>query len=136
MTGAWGRGGRTLLGAALAGLLLGASACDEGRGPGTLRLDVSAPVALGGVVVELRGKGIEGVDDLPGGWVEGYAFTDAAGEPGYRIVAVLSAPGRFDLGVRVSDLDARLPTVQVLEASGADDRPVQPLGGVGAALRR
>ncbi|HSG47088.1 MAG TPA: hypothetical protein VLA43_04640 [Longimicrobiales bacterium] len=130
------RHGRRLLGALLAGILLGVPGCDDGRGPGTLRLEISAPVALGGVVVELRGRGIEGVDDLPGGWVEGYAFTDAAGAPGYRVVAVLSAPGRFDLGVRVADLDARLPSVQVLEASGADDQLLQALGSVGAALRR
>lgn len=136
MTGLWRRSRRRALGTALAGLLAAASGCDDGRGPGTLRLEISAPVALGGVVVELRGKGIEGVDDLPGGWVEGHAFTDAAGAPGYRIVAVLPTPGRFDLGVRVADLDARLPTVQVLEAAGADDRPIQPLGSVGAALRR
>lgn len=126
---------RVLAGLALA-VLLAAGGCDKDRGAGTLTLSVSADVPLGGVVVELRGRGIEGVDPLPGGWVEGHAFTDASGDPGYRIVAVLEAPGELRLGVRVADLDRRLPAAAILEASGADDRPVQPLGSVEVTLRR
>lgn len=117
-------------------LVLGVSACEKDRGPGTLELEVSAAVPLGAVLLELRGKGIEGVDPISGGWIEGHPFTDAGGAEGYRIVAVLQAPGGFRIGVRVADLDDRLPRVDVVEASGAYDQPVQPVGSVEAKIRR
>lgn len=117
-------------------LLLGAGGCDGDRGPGTVRLRVAGEVPLGAVVVELVGKGIEGVDPIPDGWVEGAPVQEGTGNRAYRIVAVLQEPGMVDVGVRMADLDDPLPRVTVVEAADGFDRLLTAPGSVTAVLRR
>jgi hypothetical protein len=117
-------------------VLVAAAGCDQERGPGTIQVQIAADVPLGAVVVELTGKGVEGVEPLPGGWVEGSVVQGGGGTPAYRIVAVLQTPGEMDIRVRVADLDAALPRARVVQASGADDLLLDALGVVRAEVRR
>lgn len=115
---------------------LGVAACDEDRGPGTVRLQVSSDVPLGAVLVELTGSGIEGVETPPGAWVELSAVQGGSGGDVHRLLVILEAPGSMDVELRVADLDDPLPRVRVVQASGADDRLLPGTGGVRANVRR
>lgn len=101
-----------------------------------MRLSVSADAPLGAVVVELTGSGIQGVDELPGAWVEMSPVNGAPGGDVHRLVIVLQEPGAVELGIQVADLDHRLPEARVVQASGADDRLLAGSAAVRADVRR
>lgn len=122
-----------LLAAAL--LLVGAVACDDDQGPGTIRVEISGPIPLGAVAVELVGGSPEGVRPLADGWVEGQALT-SGGAGAYRIVAIQTTPGPVLLEVEVADLDDPLPQVTILEAVDAQDRLVVLTGSLEVTVRR
>lgn len=112
-----------------------AASCDE-DGPGTIAIDVTSAVPLGAVALELRGAAFEGVTAAGAGWLEWKVFQDGTSTPGLRIVAVAETPGSFAIRVRVRDIGAPIPLVQLLAASDASDLEIAPLQGITVVARR
>lgn len=104
----------TLAAAALVG-------CDSGpAGPGTLTIEVSAPVQVGAVQIRVTGEGITAVNGLGGGEVASRIVP--GGQPpaeSWRIVAFAPKGGPIRIGVDVESTDAVLETV-ALDAAGLD----------------
>lgn len=127
----WGR-----VAALLALLPLAAACSDDGpSGAGTVTLTVEAGQPLGGAVLDLRGGTVESVEPLSSGWAILEPLPGQGSEVAHRLLVVQEQAGVLTAKLRVTDRE-RLPSVTVLQASGADDRPLAALGGVEARIRR
>ncbi|HSM03518.1 MAG TPA: hypothetical protein VK858_02805 [Longimicrobiales bacterium] len=103
----------------LPGVLAACSGDDPG--PGVVELVVSGDVPLGGVVVELTGEGLMGVQERPGLTAAFRALPGSGGVPRARIVAVQATAGPLLLRVDVARAGGTLPTAAVIEAADGDD---------------
>ena len=110
----------TLAAAALA-------ACDSGpSGPGTLSATVSGPQALGAVLLEVTGIGIQGF--VGQGDTRVYGAELSALEGKHRVVAVTGTGGTLRIGIRVDDLGAPAPVFVVLKSASPDDLVILSTG--------
>ncbi|HKK93839.1 MAG TPA: hypothetical protein VJ925_10410 [Longimicrobiales bacterium] len=101
-------------------LLIFTAACESGpAGPGTLAVEVTAPIQLGAVQVRVVGTGITAVHGLGGSEVASRLVTTTDGEDSYRIVAFAPDGGPIRIGVDVESTDATLEAV-ALDAAGLD----------------
>jgi len=93
--------------------------CDSGpAGPGTLTVEVSAPVQLGAVQIRVTGEGITAVRGLAGTEVASRVMPGAElPEESWRIVAFAPDGGPIRIGVEVGSTDAVLETVPLDAAS-------------------
>ena len=120
---------RALVGA-LGGVLV--AGCDFGpSGPGTIPGRVFGDDALGAVVLEVRGAGIEGFEGL--GDTRVYAAQVAGAENRHRVVLVSPGGGDMRFDMRVRDVGMFPPSVAVMAAASTDDEP-RPVGGVEVRL--
>lgn len=118
--GAVGRLRRIGIAAAGGLLALFVAACDGGpAGPGTLALEVSAPVQLGAAQLRVTGPGITDVRGLGATEVAARLVSAAEGEDTWRIVAFAPDGGSIRIGVDVESTDADLRSV-ALDAAGPD----------------
>ncbi len=104
---------------------------DDPSGPGALAVTVSAPEALGTVVVEFVGTGITGATAAPGDWI-----SSAAGQGSLRVLAVVADAGIIQFSLQVADVSAPAPQAVVIAGSGAADRPLLGVGGVEVSISR
>lgn len=109
-----------------------AACSDDPQGPGTITLTVDAAAPLGAAVLDLRGGGIEGVEEPAAGW----AVLRPLATSGHRLLVVAEQAGDLVVRIRVADLDAPLPRATLLQASGQDDRAIEVLGGIDVRVRR
>jgi hypothetical protein len=124
--------GRALVLVAFASL--GAAACDTGpSGPGTITGTVVGDATLGAVVLEFRGRGVEGFEGLDDTRAYGAAVAGAGDR--HRVVLVNPAGGDIRFGMRVQDLGMLPPAVVVVAAAGTDDR-ARSAGGIEVRLER
>lgn len=102
-------------------LLLGfTAACDGGpAGPGTLAVEVTAPIQLGAVQVRVQGTGITAIHGLGGSEVASRLVTTTDAEESYRIVAFAPDGGPIRIGVDVESTDATVEAT-ALDAAGLD----------------
>ena len=114
------RVGRALVLALGAGLVLGACSEDD-AGPGVIEIVVGGEIPVGGVVVELVGDGILGVQNRAGLTAAMETRTVSGAQPEVRIVAVQEVPGPLILRLDVARAGASLPTATVVQASSEDD---------------
>ena len=114
------RGGRALILALGAGLVLAACSEDD-PGPGVIEVVVGGEAPVGGVVVELVGEGILGVQTRAGLTAAIQTRTVSGAQPEVRIVAIQEVPGPLILRLDVSRAGAPLPTATVVQASSEDD---------------
>ncbi len=114
------RVGRSLALVLCAGLALGACSEDD-PGPGVIEVVVGGEVPVGGVVVELVGDGILGVQNRAGITVAMQTRTVSGAQPQVRIVAIQDVPGALTLRLDVARAGAPLPTATVVQASSEDD---------------
>ncbi len=113
-------------------ILLAASiaACsDDPSGPGSLKVTVSGPAALGSVVVEFTGGGITSATAAPGDWI-----SSSAGVSTFRVLAVAADAGVIQFTLQVADVSAPLPGSVVITGSGPNDRPLLGSGGVEVSI--
>ena len=110
------RCGKAMTVAALGALTLG---CDSGpSGPGALVASVHGD-ALGGVVLEVTGRGIQGFEGL--GNTRVYA-APVAGSPGtHRVLLIHPEGGDLRFEIQVEDLDLDDPVARVVSAAGVDN---------------
>lgn len=125
------------LGVILVALLVGA--CSDGgpEGPGTLDVRVRSSLPAGAVLLEVEGRGIEGV--TPRGSVRAFheqVATDPDGAEVHRVVLVADTPGDMEVGLEVEDVGAPRPRVVVLSASDASDRPMASVAGFSVQVLR
>jgi len=110
---------RVALAAALALLALG---CDSGpSGPGELVGSLKSPgPALGGVVLEVAGKGIDGFSGSGGSTV--FWAPRAGIQDSYRVVVIQPGPtGEIRFRVAVRDLGGGKPQAAVANLVGGDN---------------
>lgn len=101
-------------------LLLFTTACDGGpAGPGTLVVEVTAPIELGAAQVRVSGAGITAVRGLGGSEVVARLVTTGEAADIYRLVAFAPGGGPIRIGVDVESTDAPLEAV-ALDAAGLD----------------
>ena len=94
--------------------------CESGpAGPGTLTVEVTAPVQLGAVVMRVTGPGITAVNGLGGSEVASRQVSDGQQDDHYRVVAFAPNGGTIRIGVDVESTDAALDAV-ALDAAGFD----------------
>ena len=106
-----------LLAILIAGLGLGA--CDSGpQGPGNLIAAVQG-TSLGGVVLEVRGRGILGFEGLGGTQV--YAAPLAGTEDAHRVLLIHPEGEELRFEIQVEDLGMDDPLMRVVSAAGADN---------------
>jgi len=116
-------------------LLLVGVACDGGpAGPGTLVVEVAAPVQLGAAQVRVEGPGITAVRGLGGSEVASRLVATSEAGDTYRIVAFAPDGGPIRIGVDVESTDATLQAV-ALDAAGLDGIRVG-VAGVDVQVRR
>lgn len=113
------------------GRLLGGRLLGRSVGAGALAVTVSAPEALGTVVVEFVGTGITGATAAPGDWI-----SSAAGQGSLRVLAVVADAGIIQFSLQVADVSAPAPQAVVIAGSGAADRPLLGVGGVEVSISR
>ncbi len=90
---------------------LPSAGCESGpAGPGTLAVEVSAPVQIGAVVVSVAGQGITAVHGLGGTEVASRRVPGTEGDPLYRVVAFAPDGGSIRIGVDVESTDTDLET--------------------------
>jgi hypothetical protein len=108
--------------AAVAALALLAWGCDSGpKGPGELvgTIESRGPV-LGGAVLEVVGKGIEGFSGSGGSRVFWAARPDL--QDGYRVIVIQPAPaGEIQFRVSVQDLAEGRPRASLVNLVGVDN---------------
>jgi len=91
------------------------AACDSGpSGPGTLSATVSGPQALGAVLLEVTGIGIQGFVGQGDTRVYGAELSALDGK--HRVVAVTGTGGTLRIGIRVDDLGAPPPVFVVMKS--------------------
>ena len=101
-------------------LLVFATACESGpAGPGTLSIEVTAPVQLGAAQVRVEGPGITAIRGLGGSEVASRLVPTSDTDDAYRVVAFASEGGPIRIGVEVESTDATLEVV-ALDAAGLD----------------
>ena len=107
--------------------------CDSGpNGPGLLEGTVSAP-ALGAVLLEVEGAGINGFEGRASTRV--YAGT-LSGRPNvHRVILMDRDGGSLAFAIDVDDLGMDGPVVTVIQAAGTDDEPMSA-GSLRVALVR
>ena len=99
--------------AAVSVFLLLAWGCDSGpNGPGDLTGEVRSTGAdLGGAVLQVVGKGIDGFSGVGGSRV----FWEPMGvDDSYRVVVITESPGDLYFRVSVQDLGERAPSATVV----------------------
>lgn len=120
---------RLLLAALLAALTLLGACGDEGpSGPTTVQATVRGGVALGAVVLEIQGQGIEAVEGTGG--TEAFTAPLDAGGNRYRAVLVASTPGNPTFRVRLASGGAEDLTAVVLSAADGRNDAITALGSV------
>ena len=120
---------RLLVAVLLAALPFLAACGDEGpSGPATVQATVRGAVALGAVVLEIQGAGIEAVEGT-GGTQAFTAPLDAGGNR-YRAVLVASSPGNPTFRVRMESGGAGELTAVVLSAADGRNDAITALGSV------
>lgn len=116
--------------ALLAGV--GVWACDTGpSGPGTIRGTVVGDESLGAVVLEVRGRGIEGFEGLDD--TRAYGAMVAGADGRHRVILVSPTGGDIRFGMRVQDVGMFPPAVIVVSATGTDNE-TRPAGGIRVRL--
>ena len=101
-------------------LLVFAAACESGpAGPGTLSVEVTAPVQLGAAQVRVQGPGITAIRGLGGSEVASRLVPTSDADDAYRVVAFAPEGGPIRIGVEVESTDATLQVV-ALDAAGLD----------------
>jgi hypothetical protein len=115
----YGGGPALVLGLA-AGLVLGGCSEDD-PGPGVIEVVVGAEVPVGGVVVELVGDGILGLQSRAGVTAALQTRTVSGAQPEVRIVAIQEVAGPLILQLDVARSGSALPTARVVQASSGDD---------------
>lgn len=113
-----GRVGSTLTAAWLLGALMATAGCDSDAA-GTLLVTVEAPVALGAVVLEVVGSGVQGFEGVGDTQVYGGVVSVQQGR--HRVVLVDPVGGVLRFGVLVRDVRATPPSMRVVSVSGTDD---------------
>jgi hypothetical protein len=96
---------------------------DDPAGPEELSLEMVAPVAVGGALLELSGENILEVRGPAGVEITTLPIR-AEGEkalPRLRVLAILETPGPLNLTVVVAEAGAPVPGATLLQASGPDD---------------
>lgn len=105
-----------IMGALVVGVML--VACDSGpSGPGTLVASVQGD-ALGGVVLEVRGRGILGFEGLSSTQV--YA-APIAGSDAHRVMLIHPSAGDLRFEIQVEDAGMDDPEIHVVSAAGLDN---------------
>lgn len=104
------------------------AACDLGpNGPGTLGGTVTAPDALGAVVLELVGASVVGFESRGSTLAFDVTLPDQRHLPPYvrkyRVMLVGQTGGDLQFGVHVRDLDHDFPAVVVVDAADASNAP-------------
>jgi len=124
---------RTFLRVAAAGALVAAAACDSGpSGPGSLTAFVDGST-VGGVVLEVSGRGILGFEGLSSTRV--YA-SPVAGQPDtHRVMLVNPDSGELRFEIQVRDVGMEDPVIHVVSAAGLDNSSGLP-GGVQVRIER
>jgi hypothetical protein len=106
------------------------AACDSGpKGPGTLPATVTGSQALGAVVLDITGDGIEGFDGE--GDTQAYSAVLGAqtGQPArHRVVLVSASGGSLHFGIRVTDRGSVVPTATVISAATPGNLVIPPAG--------
>jgi hypothetical protein len=100
-----------------------AGACDPGpSGPGDLNGSLeSVGAPLGGAVLEVVGKGIQGFSSSGGTRV----FWAATGSPDtYRVVLINGSPGTLDFRVAVEALERKKPSAAVINVVSEGNLPL------------
>jgi len=102
--------------AAVAVLLAGlVAACDSGpSGPGTLSATVSGPQALGAVLLEVTGLGVQGFVGQGDTRVYGAELSALDGK--HRVL-VVGTGGALRFGIKVDDLGAVPPVIVVMKTA-------------------
>lgn len=104
--------------------LLALAGCDDGpRGPGKLEAIVAGE-ALGGVLLQVDGPGIQSFSAH--GDARVYASSDEVRPGRFRVIVISPASGDLRFSIHVDDLDMEAPSVMVLQATRADNRLVTP----------
>ena len=118
----------------VAALVLALAACDSGpSGPGTIDAVVESPQALGAVVLEFAGVGIEGFEAQ--GSTQAYSARLSGAEPKWRVVLVSPDGGSLRFGIQVTDRRSVQPVVTAVTAATPSNIPVTP-GGLQVRLER
>lgn len=106
---------------------LALTACDWGpSGPGTIDAVVEAPQALGAVVLEFVGGGVEGFD--PQGGTQVYSALVSAADSTYRVILVSPDGSSLRFGVRVIDVRNAQPVVTAVSAVSPANATLTALG--------
>lgn len=107
------------------GAALALAACDSGpSGPGALVAAVEGN-ALGGVVLEVTGRGILGFEGLSSTQV--YA-APIAGSNGHRVMLIHPDEGDLRFEIQVEDVGMDDPVIQVVSAAGLDNAALLKAG--------
>lgn len=103
------------------------AACDStADGPGTIDAIVEAPQALGAVVLEFTGGGVEGFDGQ--GDTQVYSALVAQAESRYRVILVSPEGGPLRFGIRVANVREAQPAVTAVTAVSPTNQFVTPTG--------
>ena len=109
------------------------AACDFGpSGPGTLVGRVSAD-AVGAVVLEVEGRGIQGFSGR--GSTQVYSAPLPERPTVHRVILMASEGGELSFEVRVDDRGMDGPFISVVQAAGADNSML-PSGSVTVRMER
>jgi hypothetical protein len=109
------------------------AACDFGpSGPGTLVARVSAD-AVGAVVLEVEGRGIQGFSGR--GSTQVYSAPLPERPNVHRVILMDSEGGELGFEVRVDDRGMDGPFISVVQAAGADNSML-PSGSVTVRMER
>ena len=104
---------------ALVWTVLAVLACDSGpSGPGTLVATVTGN-SLGGVVLEVRGRGIVGFEGLDNTQV--YAAPLAEVANAHRVLLIDPEGGELRFEIQVEDVGMNDPVMHVVSAAGVDN---------------
>ncbi len=124
--------------AAIVAAALVLAACDSGpKGPGTLSVVVSG-ANLGGVVLQVSGKGIRGFQAAGSAKVYSAQGGSVPGSPNelvYRVIVLGPQPGTLQFGIRTRDVAGPKPSIAVIDAVDGANNPV-PGGGIHVSVSR
>jgi hypothetical protein len=115
-----------VVGAIGAIVAIAAAGCDSGpSGPGVLVASVQGE-SLGGALIEVTGRGIQGFDGLGGTQIYDAAVPSVP--DAHRVILIHPDGGELRFEIHVADVGADDPVITVVSAAGVDNVRVLTAG--------
>lgn len=109
------------------------AACDSGpSGPGSILARASAP-SLGGVLLEVEGRGIRGFSAR--GTTQVYSAAVPGGGERHRVLLIDPVGGEIGFDIEVEDLGMDGPVIRVIQATRTDNAMIST-GSVVVSIER